>query len=161
MVSFCAVENNKRRKKRVTKRQGKVVFLGGWGGGRGRVDKRKKEKGGKKRADASAYGNSAYAILLSKNWMMFEEAFVVEEEEEKIFVCIQSILTGLQPQCFSFIAVSPSDFYPAYKRVKACTDGLYMPVRTYTALYAPLHAFSRGKNQVVSTRKTNLSCLVT
>ena len=33
----------------------------------------------------------------------------------------------------------PPDFYPAYRRVKACTDSPYMPVRrTYTRLYTPI-----------------------
>ena len=40
-------------------------------------------------------------------------------------------------------AVIPPDFYPAYRRVKARTDGPYMPVRTYTVPYGPRHAFTR------------------
>ena len=39
----------------------------------------------------------------------------------------------------------PPDFYPAYRRVKAGENGWGL---AYTGLYAPIHAYTRGNNQV-------------
>ena len=38
-------------------------------------------------------------------------------------------------------------FLPAYRRVKACTDGPYMPVRTYTVLYTPIRGVKIRKGK--------------
>ena len=48
------------------------------------------------------------------------------------------------------------DFYPAYRRVKACTDGPKMPVRTKTVLYGPIRPYTRSKNQVALSLDRNL-----
>ena len=53
--------------------------------------------------------------------------------EERVF--------HFQTYCKKLIQ-KPPDFYPAYRRVKACTDGPYMPVRTFTVLYGPIRAYT-------------------
>ena len=59
-------------------------------------------------------------------------------------------IDALKDVCCSLFFSLPPDFYPAYRRVKACTDG----VQTYTALYAPLRG---GKNQVALCFRTKNS----